>query len=152
MQKTAFVLLFALFFVCVSAQGSGTEKEKEAIKKVIQTSYVEGLLNEGNLDKVEKGFHPCFTLLGQAKGNRIWTLPLFTWKEQVREGLAEGKFPAPDDKKVTIKFDWVDIEGATAVAKFKFYSGGKLLYTDYHSLYKFRDGWKIVHKIYARQK
>ncbi|MFA8433245.1 MAG: nuclear transport factor 2 family protein [Marinifilaceae bacterium] len=34
--------------------------------------------------------------------------------------------------------------------KVVFYKGNAPLFTDYLSLYKFNDGWKIVNKIYYR--
>lgn len=152
MKKLTFLLTLVLLLTAVYAEGTDTAKEKEAIKKVIQNSYVDGLISEGDLSKVEAGFHGCFVLLGPGRGNDTWQLPIYNWVERMKEQKAAGKLPLPEDKKVTIKFDWVDVEGTTAVAKFKFYEGGKLSYTDYLSLYKFKNGWKIVHKIYATHK
>ena len=42
----------------------------------------------------------------------------------------------------------IDIEGIAAVAKIKLSKGGKNIYIDYLSLYKFNEGWQIVGKIY----
>lgn len=147
-MKKIFVLILGLSLSFSLFAQNDIEKEKEAIKNVIQTAYVDGLQNEGNIEKVEKGFHPSFVLLGPAKGNATWSLPIYNWIESTKQGIKEGKFPKPDDKKVTIEFEYVDVEGGTAVAKFKFLVGGVLKYIDWHSLYKFEDGWKIVHKIY----
>ncbi|MBC8321836.1 MAG: nuclear transport factor 2 family protein [Bacteroidetes bacterium] len=36
------------------------------------------------------------------------------------------------------------------MAKFEFYIGNKLTYIDYISLDKFKDGWKIVSKIFYK--
>ena len=46
------------------------------IKQTIQTAYVEGLLNEGDFDKIDAGFHPDFELLGIGEGNEMcqWAL------------------------------------------------------------------------------
>lgn len=146
----AVILALSMSITLFSQEKADVEKEKEAIKKVIQTAYVDGLQNEGDIAKIESGFHPCFVLLGPAKGNATWSLPIYNWIEQTKQRVKEGKFPKPEDKKVTIKFDYVDVEGGAAVAKFKFFVGGELKYVDWHSLYKFEDGWKIVHKIYHR--
>lgn len=142
-MKNLFLVLFLFSFIVLA-----NNTEKEVIKKVIQTSYVEGLQNEGDLSKVEKGFHSCFKLLGLKDGQDIWELPIAEWKEKIKERKAKGVFPKPADKKVTIKFEMIDITGNAAIAKFKFFVGEKFKYVDYLSLYKFNDGWKIVGKIY----
>lgn len=152
MKKLITILTLVLFFSQISAQNTDIEKEKEAIKKVIQSAYVEGLINEGDFTKVENGFHDSFVLLGIGRNNTTWQYPLYNWVIDAKQKKKEGKLPLPAEKKVTIKFDWVDVEGTAAVAKFKFYEGGKLMYTDFHSLYKFDNGWKIVHKIFASHK
>ena len=139
-----FILLICLMVSFCFANNT----EKEAIKKVIQTSYVEGLQNEGDLEKVDKGFHSCFKLLGVKDGKDIWELPIAEWKEKVKERKAKGAYPKSGKKKVTVKFEMIDITGNAAIAKFKFFVGDKFKYVDYLSLYKFNDGWKIVGKIY----
>ena len=44
----------------------------------------------------------------------------------------------------------VDVTGDAAVARVELYKDGKHIYSDYMSLYRFDDGWKIVGKIYHR--
>lgn len=153
MKKTIFAI-FALLFVATSFAQAQTEaelkKEKEAIKKVIQTAYVEGLQNEADFDKIDKGFHPAFQLLGIDQGQKIWSLPIYTWKETIKQRKAKGEYPKPDDKKVSIKFLLIDITGTSAMAKFEFYVGKEKKYVDYMSLYKFENDWKIVNKIYYK--
>ena len=142
-----FILLIALS-ISVLAQDTDTKKDVEAIKKVIQTAYVEGLQNEGDVEKIDNGFHPGFKLLGIGQGNQMWEYPIYTWKESVLTRKEEGKLPKKDDEQVSIKFLNVDVTGTAAVAKIEFYVGKDLRYVDYLSLYKFEDGWKIVNKIY----
>jgi hypothetical protein len=133
------------------AQGAeDLKKEQEAIKKIIQTAYVEGLQNEGDWEKIDKGFHPSFNLLGIDQGDIIRTLPIYSWKERVKLDRASGKLPRTGNDKVTIKFLSVDVTGTAAVAKFEFYIGPKLTFVDYLSLLKFESGWKIVSKVFYR--
>jgi hypothetical protein len=124
--------------------------ERAQIEKVIQTSYVEGLQNEGDQAKIDAGFHPGFTLLGIGQGNEMWELPIYTWKEQTARAVKEGKKPRKAGEEVSVKFLSVDITGTAAVAKIEFYVGEKLTFVDYISLYKFSDGWKIVGKIFYK--
>ena len=125
------------------------EEEKKAIQKVIQISYVEGLQNEGNLEKIDQGIHPDFVLLGIGEGETMWKLPIDKWKEKTVKKLEEGKLHRKD-KPVTIKFLSIDITGTAAVAKIEFYVGEKLTYIDYISLYKFEGKWKMVNKIFYK--
>ena len=145
-----------LFFVCLllaaslNAVSQSIEKEKEAIKKVIQTAYVEGLLNEGDAGKIDSGFHPQFHLLGISEGDEMWNLNIKDWKSRQVKKKTDGELPLKDDKKVSIKFKSVDVTGTAAVAKLEFFIGDKLTYIDYISLYKFESGWKMVNKIFYK--
>jgi hypothetical protein len=152
MRKTFLPVLFALYFG-VSSFAQNTEelnKEQEAIKSLIQSAYVEGLQNEGNFDKIDKGFHPSFNLLSIDQGDVIKILPIYSWKERVKQDKASGKLPRTGDNKVSIRFLSVDVTGTAAVAKFEFYVGKKLTFIDYLSLLKFESGWKIVSKVFYR--
>ncbi len=150
-MKKTFLSFFVLIVFTVSSLAQNeleNKKEKEAIKKVIQEAYIDGLINEGDFEKINKGFHPGFNLLGIGRGNEMWNYPIYSWKESVKHDLKIGAIPKKDNEKVTIKFLTVDITGTAAVAKIEFYVGEKLTYIDYLSLYKFADGWKIVNKIF----
>ncbi|MEN8121478.1 MAG: nuclear transport factor 2 family protein [Bacteroidota bacterium] len=145
------LIIFAFSFSAFAQDNADVKKDQEAIKKVIQSAYVDGLQNEGNFDKIDKGFHPGFNLLGIGRVNEIWKLPIYTWKESTKKKLKEGTLPKKDKNKiVSVKFLNVDVTGTAAVAKIEFYVGKKLTYVDYLSLYKFEDGWKIVSKIFYK--
>lgn len=143
-------LLFLGVFLFAGAFSQDIEKEKKAIKKVIQTAYVEGIQNEGDLKKIDSGIHEGFNLLGVGEDDEIWVLPIEEWKKRVEKGKAEGKYPKPAEKEVTVKFKSIDVTGTAAVAKIDFLIGGKLTYVDYIALYKFEDGWKMVNKIFYK--
>jgi hypothetical protein len=152
MKKLVTVMFFSLLFVTtgMAQDAEDMKKEQEAIKKIIQTAYVEGLQNEGDWEKIDKGFHPSFNLLGIDQGDIIRTLPIYSWKERVKQDKTSGKLPRTGNDKVTIKFLSVDVTGTAAVAKFEFYIGPKLTFIDYLSLLKFESGWKIVSKVFYR--
>ncbi len=145
------VFLVSMFSFSIFAQaGADNQADIDAVKKVIQSAYVEGLQNEGNFEKIDNGFHPAFELLGIGKGDDMWEYHIYSWKESVKRDIAEGKKPKKDEEKVSIKFLSVDVTGTAAVAKIEFYVGEKLTYVDYLSLYKFESGWKIVSKIFYK--
>jgi len=55
--------------------------------------------------------------------------------------------PRPDVKANIVVLDHV---GDSAVVKVDLFRGGKQIFTDYISLYRFKDGWKLVGKIFQR--
>lgn len=143
-------LMLITAFITLTSLAQEVDKEKEAIKKVIQTAYVEGLQNEGDLDKIDSGIHPGFNLLGIGEKNEMWKLAIADWKKKTEKRKADGAFPKEGVDKVSVKFLSVDVTGTAAVAKIEFYVGQEKKYIDYISLYKFEDGWKMVNKIYFK--
>ena len=145
-------ILFIITLISISTMGvfaqENTEKEIKTIKNVIQTSYVEGLQNEGDIDKIDSGFHPSFRLIGIKGDNDTWEYPIEDWKKSVLKRKEAGVYPKTGENKVSIKFLDVDVTGTAATAKFEFYVGKRLAYVDYMALYKFKKGWMIVNKTY----
>jgi len=119
------------------------ENEKEAIKNVIVTAYVDGIFNEGNVNKIKAGWYPtCDINIYNAqkdtctKSKAYRFIPMF---ERNPVGLAPG---------TTYKIPLVHLTGYAAIAIVEIYLGKKQIYTDYMNLYKFADGWKIVTKTF----
>ncbi len=148
-MKRVILLSVCLFVLSANllAQEKGQD-EKELIKKVIQSAYVDGLCNNADVEAIKKGFHPGFDLLIVGNGNRLWKQSIANWIEDAQFGKKNGKKYSFQDELTTIKFVFVDVEGKAAVAKIEFYEGNEKKYIDYISLLKFEDGWKIVTKIY----
>jgi len=144
------IIFTSLAILTSYANAQDIEAEKEQIKQVVQTAYVEGLQNEGDLQKIESGFHPDFNLLGIGEGDQMWKYPIAEWKANQVKKLEAGELPLKGKKKVSVEFKQVDVTGTAAVVKLEFYVGKKLTYVDYLSLYKFDDGWKIVSKIFYK--
>jgi hypothetical protein len=148
MRKIFFLLFTVIFFSSfLLPEEVDIEKEKEAIKQVILSAYRDGIVNVGDVEAIKKGFHPEFNLLGLNKEKTdIWKLPIAEWIKGVEKKKKEGQYPPA--QKVSFKFLLVDVVGNAGIAKIEFYKGEKLAYTDFLSLYKFNDGWKLVAKIY----
>ncbi len=146
-MKKLFVIISLFLSFGVLAQD--LENDQELIKNVIQTAYVEGLQNEGNIEKIDSGIHPDFNLIGIDKGDKMWNLSISDWKAKTVKRLEAGELPRKENL-ISIKFLDVDVTGTAAVAKIEFYVGEKLTYVDYISLYKFESGWKMVNKIYYK--
>lgn len=115
--------------------------EVENIKKTVVEAYVEGIFLQGNAKLLKKGWHPdCDIVIFENGG--ITKLPAKYWIDRLE------KNPKPLDPMVTYKFIDVKATGYAAIAIIEIFSNGKQIYTDYMSLYKFKEGWKIVTKIY----
>lgn len=136
-------ILLSVFFVAVIGLSAQNE-DKESIKQVIQKAYVDGLQNLKDLNETEKGFHPGFNLLIKSK-NMLKKYPIYNWIYSSELRKANKK----EDRPVTTcAFPFIDITGDAAVAKIELMREGKKIFTDYLSLYKFDEGWRIVSKIY----
>ena len=119
--------------------------EEEAIKALVQTAYVDGLINLGDLDKTRAGFHPEFVLLG-VQDEKLTRLPIADWIAGTEKRKAQGQ----KSPQMTCRILQIDMTGNAAVVKLELHRGDTHVFTDYLSLYKFPDGWKIVGKIYFR--
>ncbi len=145
MKKLSTLILMILMCSFVFAQE--VEKDKEAIKELILSAYVDGLQNNGDLEATREGFHPGFELL-VFKNDMISKFPIYNWIIYEEMGKAKNPEPLPAEEITSCEFEFIDITGTAAVAKIHLSKGGKKIYTDYLSLYKFTEGWKIVSKIY----
>ena len=138
----------ALIAAALSAPAASpalAQSDEDAIKALIQSAYVEGLQNLGDLDKTKAGFHPDFVLLGLRDG-KLTKLPIAEWIASAEKRKADGVKPP----LTTVKFLAVDITGSAASVKLELHQNDQRIFTDYLSLYKFPDGWMIVGKIYYR--
>ncbi|MCA1757608.1 MAG: nuclear transport factor 2 family protein [Bacteroidales bacterium] len=144
-MKSLFILSLCAFMTMpLAGQATG---EKEAIIKVIGSAYVEGIQNAKEIENISKGFHPGFNLLGIDQAGNLTMLPIYTWEASIKRGVEAGRTPAV---QTTAKYPMIDITGSAAIAKVELYREGKQIFTDYLSLYKFPEGWRIVSKIYYR--
>lgn len=139
MKKILFLLMLIAPFV-------HAQSDEEAIKNVINTSYIGGIQNRGSSEDIRKGFHPSFTMLRLTE-NEIKPLPIEEWIANIEKSKAKNE-PAP--AKAEGKFINIDVTGNAAVVKLDLFRDGKKTFTDYLVLYKFTEGWKIVSKTYFR--
>lgn len=150
-MKKVFITLisFSLLAMTSFAQGEMKDDDVKAIKEVIRTAYVDGLQNRGDLDLTKKGFHEGFELLG-VRDNNLTKFPIYSWVNYVEAAKEKSPEPPAGDELVTVKFLDVDVTGDAAMAKIELHKGGRHIFIDYLSLYRFEEGWRIVSKIYYR--
>lgn len=141
MKKISLIFLLTCLSFALAAQ---SQNEENAIKKVIQEAYIDGLQNLGNIQTIRDGFHPDFEMLVFRNG-QMSKLPIGTWIERVEQRKAN---PSTTPPNITGKFLDVEITGTVAMVKLELHRNGNRIFTDYISLYKFEDGWKLVSKVY----
>jgi len=137
-------LVVLLAIPCTAAAQSPAD-DAAAIRTLVQEAYIDGLFHLVDLEKTRAGFHPDFVLLGLRDG-QLTRLPIAEWIASAEKRKADGQKPT----RTTPRFASIDITGAAALAKVELHQDSKHVFTDYLSLYKFPDGWKIVGKIYHR--
>ena len=89
--------------------------------------------------------------LSSAEAEKFWPIYNEYEKKMFELRVEKRKAENPDGPKAKYipKFPMIDITGKAAIVKIELRIEGKHKYTDYLSLYKFNEGWKIVNKIYC---
>lgn len=143
------VTIFLVFGGLFAGEKKCSDPEKKAVAKVIEAAYVRGIHIDRDIDAIEKGFHPEFNMLVQ-KDDKLIAVPISKWIEKIK--AIKEKKSEPAKVEVKHKFSMVSVAGNAAVARIEIFKNGKHVYSDFMSLYKFSDGWKIVSKIYYSHK
>ena len=119
--------------------------DSAAVQAVVQSAYVEGVHAKGDAALMRQGFHPEFRMLVLRDG-KMSAVTLEEWIGRLEARNKEN----PNAAKPTIKAEYplINITDNAAVVRVELSRDGKRIFTDYLSLYKFPDGWKIVGKIF----
>ena len=120
--------------------------DKESIKQVIETSYVQGIHRDHDEQMVKSGFHEDFAMLVLGD-NAIDKVTVDQWLARVE--MMKRQNPEMWAAETRYAFDLVDVSGTAAVAKLQVYKGDTHFSTDYMLLYRFDEGWRIVSKIFS---
>lgn len=131
------------------AAGGTFSAEQQAVVDVVTAAYVDGIHNFRDPVAIRKGFHPDFEML-ILKDGKLERLPIAKWIERIEAQNVKEPAPADGKRSTSAAFPSVEVTGSAAVAKVELTRDGRLVFTDYLSLYEFADGWKIVGKIFYR--
>lgn len=130
----------------VVAPGGADATERAAIEMTVVSAYVEGIHINGDPQAIRAGFHEDF-VMAVLRDGAIVQVGRDEWIERIESRRAERE--AAPKPKVEHEFTLVDQTGPAAVARIEIRRDGEHVYTDYLSLYRFDDGWKIIGKIFA---
>jgi hypothetical protein len=119
--------------------------DKQQIQQVIEKAYIEGIHTNPNLETVLTGFHTDFRMLVRKETALVKVSP-----EEFVTMVLKGREANPDafTSPVSFEIPLVEITGDAAVAQIDLSRGGKLLFTDYLSLYRMNGRWQVVSKIF----
>ena len=150
MKKVSMIIWSLVIISLICTNLFGDNDDQSAVEKVIISSYFNGAFNDLDTESMKKGFHPDFAIFS-AKGKQLAKYPIVTWIEAIEKKKSDPGF---DPKKAVMdcKIVNLDVTGGCASAKVEIHKSGKHIYTDYLSLLKFDDGWKIVAKVYQSYK
>lgn len=140
-MKLMFLLAaFCLTLGTLSAEGPDTA----AIVEVVDRAYVQGVHLDADAAKMRSGMHESFVMFVKT-ADGLNQVTRDAWIARLKPRAASD--PRPD---VKAKIAVLDQTGDAAVVKVDLFRGGKQIFTDYISLYRFPDGWKLVGKTFQR--
>lgn len=137
MKKTKFMVILMVILV-VSIGCSGMEKEEKAVKKVIEDAYMKGLFPKLNVEAVKKGYHKgcdfiSYSYIGIVKRS------MDEWLDFIMKNHSE-----PEEGEITHKFLSLTVTNRIASAVLETHIAGRRETTTNLTLYKLKEGWKIV--------
>ena len=113
------------------------------VRAVVEAAYVQGVHAAFSADAMRKGFHPDFRMY-MLRDGALSYVSRDEWIGRLEKRAAED----PRKPEVKAEYPLVDVTGNTAVVRVEVHRDGTHAFTDYLSLYRFADGWKIVAKVF----
>src|SRR5688500_14492243 len=140
------VLLMPAMTAVAGTPDAKDAAEDAAIVAAVDRAYVRGVHIDNDPELMRSGMHDSFVMFVQSdKG--ITQLTRDAWIERLAASNAETNARKPEIKSdITV----LDRSGKAAAAKVALFRDGKQIFTDYISLYRFDDGWKLVAKTFHR--
>lgn len=140
-MKTAIFIFLQLALLSPSYNAYSSKKlEKEVIKEVVQEAINVAFI-KGDIDLIKKYYHPGYTYI-TLEDNLLHYTPLYNLLEEVKRRKIKGEYPSKE--KISIEFLSIEVAGHAATVKFDFSRQEKRTCADFVSLYRFREGWRIV--------
>jgi hypothetical protein len=141
LMRYLFIAVLLLILLPTALVNAQTNSDEAAVRATVQ-HYLHGL-KFNDVEGLKKAFWPEAKLFFIKRDNTLGQLT----QEQWYKGFAGS---AGQEEKGDLQITAVDITGTAASVKVvEVYEKSK--YTDYLSLLKFADGWKIVNKIYVAE-
>lgn len=139
-----FALGLLALLLTFSIPVSADDAAKAAIIAVVDEGYVQGVHLDADAEKVRKGMHESFVMFVRTDTG-VNQVTRDAWIARLKPRDASA--PRPDVKAdITV----LDHSGDAAIVRVNLFRGGRQVFTDYISLYRFADGWKMIGKTFQR--
>lgn len=122
----------------------GRAAESPGPIEVVRSAYVEGAHRDADAEAMRAGFHPQFVMFVLADGE-VRQVTIDQWAERV---AAEGAKPDRTPPEVEADLEIIGESGDTAVVRVELTRNGEHAFTDFLSLYRTAEGWRIVGKVF----
>jgi len=137
-------LLSVLLAPWAASPALANDADRAAIEAVVKAAYVEGVHVNLDPEAMRKGFDPAFRMQVLREG-QVASVTLEEWIQRMESSAKANPAPKP---AVRHEFKLVDVTETAAVARVELWKDGRHVFTDYLSLYKLPEGWKIAAKIF----
>jgi len=141
-MQSRVLILAAAVAVFAGAAPAGAD-DAAAVKAVVVSAYVEGVHAKGDAAAMRAGFHPAFRM-DVLRDGQLASVSLDEWIVRLEKGWAQAA-PRP---KIRHEFAHVELAGDAAAVRLELYRDDVHVFSDFLSLYRFPDGWKIVAKTF----
>lgn len=142
---TSAVLTALVVVAPVPSSAQASNADRDAVLKVVDEAYVQGVHASPSAEAMRRGFHPGFRMLVLADG-KLSAVTLDEWAGRIEKSSAAAA--SASRPAITREISRVEIEGHAATVRLELYRDGRHTFTDFLSLYRFPDGWKIVGKTF----
>lgn len=147
MKKAMIYSGMVLVLFVLAGPLAANDEDKKAVMNVVETAYVKGVHADPSGEAMRQGFHADFIMFVQ-DGEKINKVTRDEWIARIEAGKAKNNgAPKPVVKH---EFPVVEVSGKAAFVRVELHRDGKHVFTDFISLYKFADGWKIIGKTFYR--
>jgi hypothetical protein len=116
--------------------GGGPSEDRTAVAAVLR-EYLR-VTDEQSQASIARSFHPTALLMSATQGGELYALTQAAWWQRVSRPRS-----APIRRQSTIRH--IDVVGAAAIARIDIVTGDSRS-TDYLTLLRLADGWRIVNK------
>jgi hypothetical protein len=122
--------------------GQAHSPDHEAIRDVVMRGYVQGIHGNGERAVIRAAFHPRFVMKVLGADGSVADVTIEQWIARLPP---EGEPPA---QMTTGEIPRVMQAGNAAVAEVQMSRNGEKVFTDYISLYRFPEGWRMIAKVF----
>lgn len=112
--------------------------------EVVEKAYVDGVHRNADPAAMRAGFHPGFVMFVNGEDG-VRQVTLDQWIERIAGAAAD---PEREPPRIEAELAVVGETEDAAVVRVELKRDGRHAFTDFLSLYRTADGWRIVGKIY----